>query len=114
MKEQCNQNCVKDRMSLMINGTDINTILSKVGAIVCRLVLNSYFSAVHARKIGQMSWYQNPRCFFAIDNRPACTSSFTSIDGSLGNGSLDGSLVNGCCVGCSWISVFCNFYMGKG
>ena len=69
----------------------------------------------------------------AIDNRPACISSFTSIDGSLDgslvNGSLDGSLVNGlldgslgnglldvslvncCCVGCSWISVVCNFFI---
>ena len=71
--------------------------------------------------------------FSAIDNRPACISSFTSIDGSLdgslGNGSLDsslgngaldgslvnglldGSLVNGCCVGCSWISIVCNFFI---
>ena len=49
--------------------------------------------------------------FSAIDSRPTCTSSFTLIEGLLSNGSLDGSLVNGCCVGCSWISVAGIFFI---
>ena len=48
MEEQCKQNCLKDRIGLMINGAYIKkkkrkTILSKVNATVCRLDFSCWY-----------------------------------------------------------------------